>query len=124
MKNIIFLSILLLTSALIKAEGFIKPKVPIPYLSSLKIENVKNLGVDDLIISFNRSTENIEISAPRTTGVFEFRVYSILGKVVLKNKLKFYKEKTLVNTSQLIDGIYILSMQSEEGKSRTFKFIK
>ncbi|MBK7683964.1 MAG: T9SS type A sorting domain-containing protein [Bacteroidetes bacterium] len=53
----------------------------------------------------------------------EFKIYTVEGKEVFGDRLSFENE-TLIDVSNLKNGLYLLQIQSENGSVCSYKFIK
>jgi len=85
--------------------------------------NEMNLNDSKLNIFPNPATDNFTITfSDNTSGISTIQIFSMLGGAVYSDNKKL-SASTLINISELKEGIYFLKIQSE-GKVYSKKFIK
>ena len=69
----------------------------------------------------NPTTDILNIKTSMFEGV-TYSIYNAQGKLILRDKLYF--EQTPVNVKQFTVGAYLLKLNTEEQKQKTYKLIK
>ena len=69
----------------------------------------------------NPTTDILNIKTSMFEGV-TYSIYNAQGKLILRDKLYF--EQTPVNVKQFTVGAYLLKLNAEEQKQKTYKLIK
>ncbi|HZW63826.1 MAG TPA: choice-of-anchor J domain-containing protein [Flavobacteriaceae bacterium] len=82
--------------------------------------NISSEELNAVNISYHSNADILTLKSP-TTPLSEFKLYSILGQLVLTEKLSQNEE--LISLSTLKDGVYIAQLFIN-GANKTFKFVK
>ncbi len=87
------------------------------------ILGVSENGSSKFSIHPNPAQNELFITAQNTTENLKIKIFNIEGKLLSAQNITLPDQKT-INVSQLLNGIYFLNIEDENGNTTTKKFIK
>jgi hypothetical protein len=76
-----------------------------------------------IILSPNPTREKLQIKNDKTIKIKSLNIYSVNGKLILEQQINSSNPTLTIDVNQLINGIYLLEIVSDEGYKDMLRFI-